>query len=198
MRLLKLIPDNTNIGFVRLRAWAFGLTAILTIAAAVLVGVRGLNFGVDFKGGVMIEAHFQAPPQENVLRSDIDRMHVGEASLSTFGDASTYSIRLPLPTATDEGATNRLVKNVQGALSAKYPGVVFNRAETVSSKVSDELIRNAFFNGSILSWQIIIPDFGTVSGPFQATALEYSGEHNGEVTFDIALESAGVISFGAL
>jgi TP901-1 family phage major tail protein len=65
-------------------------------------------------------------------------------------------------------------------------------------QASDELIRNAFFNGSILSWQIIIPDFGTVSGPFQATALEYSGEHNGEVTFDIALESAGVISFGAL
>ncbi|TCR93166.1 phage major tail protein, TP901-1 family [Rhizobium sp. BK376] len=65
-------------------------------------------------------------------------------------------------------------------------------------QASDELIRNAFFNGSILSWQIVIPDFGTVSGPFQATALEYSGEHNGEVTFDIALESAGVISFGAL
>jgi TP901-1 family phage major tail protein len=65
-------------------------------------------------------------------------------------------------------------------------------------QASDELIRNAFFNGSILSWQIVIPDFGTVSGPFQATALEYSGEHNGEVTFDIALESAGVIAFGAL
>jgi preprotein translocase subunit SecF len=142
MRLLKLIPDNTNIGFVRLRKWAFGLTALLTIAAAVLVGVRGLNFGVDFKGGVMIEAHFQTPPGENALRSDIDRLHVGEASLSTFGNANTYSIRLPLPAATDEGATNRLVKSVQGALAAKYPGVIFNRAETVSGKVSDELIRN--------------------------------------------------------
>ncbi|KAA0699972.1 phage major tail protein, TP901-1 family [Neorhizobium sp. P12A] len=65
-------------------------------------------------------------------------------------------------------------------------------------QASDELIRNAFFNGSILSWQIVIPDFGAVSGPFQATALEYSGEHNGEVTFDIALESAGVITFGAI
>ena len=141
MRLLKLIPDNTNIGFVRLRAWAFGLTAILTIAAAVLVGVRGLNFGVDFKGGVMVEARFQVPPSENALRSDIDRLHVGEAALSTLGgDASTYSIRLPLPKETDEGATNRLVKTVQGSLSAKYPGVIFNRAETVSGKVSDELI----------------------------------------------------------
>jgi TP901-1 family phage major tail protein len=65
-------------------------------------------------------------------------------------------------------------------------------------QASDELIRNAFFGGAILSWQIVIPDFGTVTGPFQATALEYAGEHNGEVTFDIALESAGVVSFGAL
>jgi len=159
MRLLKLIPDNTNIGFVRLRAWAFGLTAALTIAAAVLVGVRGLNFGVDFKGGVLIEAHFQAPPNENALRSDIDRLHVGEASLSTFGNASTYSIRLPLPKTNDEGATNRLVKSVQAALAAKYPNVVFNRAETVSSKVSGELIRSgllavflAVFAIAVFSW----------------------------------------------
>ena len=65
-------------------------------------------------------------------------------------------------------------------------------------QASDALIRAAFFNGSILSWQIVIPDFGTVTGAFQATALEYSGAHNGEVTFDIALESAGAIAFGAL
>jgi preprotein translocase subunit SecF len=75
MRLLKLIPDNTNIGFVRLRKWAFALTALLTLAAAVLVGVRGLNFGVDFKGGVMIEARFQGPPSEDALRADIEQLH---------------------------------------------------------------------------------------------------------------------------
>ena len=64
-------------------------------------------------------------------------------------------------------------------------------------QTSDGLIRNAFFNGTILSWQVVVPDFGTVGGPFQVTALEYSGEHNGEVTFDIALEFAGAISFVA-
>ncbi|MGO4439644.1 phage major tail protein, TP901-1 family [Rhizobium sp. RAF56] len=64
-------------------------------------------------------------------------------------------------------------------------------------QTSDGLIRSAFFNGTILSWQVVVPDFGTVGGPFQVTALEYSGEHNGEVTFDIALESAGAISFVA-
>lgn len=60
---------------------------------------------------------------------------------------------------------------------------------------SDELIRTAFFNGEILNWQIVVPDFGVVGGAFQITALEYGGAHDGEVTFEIALESAGAVSF---
>lgn len=63
---------------------------------------------------------------------------------------------------------------------------------------SDARLRSAFFAGEILSCQIVIPDFGTVSGPFQMSALEYSGQHNGEVQFEAALESAGALSFGAL
>lgn len=62
-------------------------------------------------------------------------------------------------------------------------------------QASDELVRAAFFAGSILTWQVVIPGFGTVSGLFQVTALDYSGEHDGELKFDIALESAGEISF---
>jgi len=65
-------------------------------------------------------------------------------------------------------------------------------------QASDELVRAAFFAGALLSWQIVVPDFGAVSGPFQVTALEYSGGHAGEVQFELALESAGAIGFGAL
>jgi len=65
-------------------------------------------------------------------------------------------------------------------------------------QASDELVRAAFFTGTILDWQVLIPDFGTVTGAFQITALEYSGQHDGELTFDLALESAGALSFGAL
>jgi TP901-1 family phage major tail protein len=60
---------------------------------------------------------------------------------------------------------------------------------------SDAEIRSRFFAGTIAAWQRIVPDFGTVAGPFQITALEYSGNHDGEVTFEMALESAGAISF---
>jgi TP901-1 family phage major tail protein len=65
-------------------------------------------------------------------------------------------------------------------------------------QASDATIREAFFNGAILPWQIVVPDFGTLTGSFQLTALEYSGQHNGEVLFEIAMESAGELSFGAV
>lgn len=63
---------------------------------------------------------------------------------------------------------------------------------------SDARMRTAFFNGEIIDWQLVIPDFGTVEGPFQITALEYSGNHDGEVGFELALESAGALTFGAM
>jgi len=62
---------------------------------------------------------------------------------------------------------------------------------------SDALVRQRFFAGEIGDWQLVVPDFGTVEGPFQVTALEYTGAHDGEVTFEVALESAGAISFTA-
>lgn len=62
---------------------------------------------------------------------------------------------------------------------------------------SDELVRAAFFNGAVKDCQVVIPDFGTVEGPFQIVSLEFAGEHNGEVSFDLALESAGELIFAA-
>ncbi len=61
--------------------------------------------------------------------------------------------------------------------------------------LSDELVKSVFFNSNIVPWQIIIPDFGLVEGLFQIVSLEYAGQHDGEVTFNIALESAGEINF---
>ena len=64
--------------------------------------------------------------------------------------------------------------------------------------VSDARIRQIFFDGTAASLQIVVPDFGTIAGLFQVTGLEYRGDHAGEVTFDIALESAGALTFAAL
>ena len=62
---------------------------------------------------------------------------------------------------------------------------------------SDALARQVFFDGLIRAWQVILPDFGMISGAFQITSLDYRGEHAGEVTFEIAMESAGALAFAA-
>lgn len=62
---------------------------------------------------------------------------------------------------------------------------------------SDETVRQHFFDGVTFNCQLVMPDFGTIEGPFLITSLEYSGNHDGEVTFETAMESAGELSFGA-
>lgn len=63
---------------------------------------------------------------------------------------------------------------------------------------SDAALRQIFFDGRVALFQAVIPDFGTITGPFQVTALEYAGEHNGEVTFEATLESAGALTFAVV
>ncbi len=63
---------------------------------------------------------------------------------------------------------------------------------------ADEWVRRSFFDATILNWQVIVPSFGIIQGLFQMSALDYRGEHAGEVTFELALESAGALTFTAI
>lgn len=79
-----------------------------------------------------------------------------------------------------------------GVKSARLSGSgIFKDAE------SDALIRSYVFDGTIRDWQIVVPDFGVVEGLFQITSFELTGRHDGEVAFEIALESAGALTFDA-
>jgi phage major tail protein, TP901-1 family len=79
-----------------------------------------------------------------------------------------------------------------GAKHAKVSGSgIFKDA------ASDALIRQYVFDGTIRDWQVVIPDFGTVEGPFQIAAFELNGRHDGEVAFDLSLDSAGELTFTA-
>lgn len=192
MRLLKLVPDNTNIGFVRIRFIAFLVTALLTVAALGATATRGLNLGVDFVGGLMIEAQFPEAPPLDKVRSTIDGLGVGSSALQQFGDPRTVSIRLPIAEGADEGATNKVVGDVSRALKAQFPGITFTRTDTVSGKVSGELIRNgvlavvlAVFGIAIFSWLryewqfgvstfvAIVHDVIVTLGFFAITQLEF-------------------------
>ena len=79
-----------------------------------------------------------------------------------------------------------------GARSARITGSGIFKDAT-----SDETVRAYMFNGTVRDWQVVIPDFGTVAGLFQISALEFSGRHDGELAFEITLESAGALTFTA-
>lgn len=80
-----------------------------------------------------------------------------------------------------------------GVRSARVTG-----AGVFKDGASDALIRSYVFSGTIRNWQVIVPDFGAIEGPFHIAAFELSGRHDGEVSFDVSLESAGELTFTAL
>jgi preprotein translocase subunit SecF len=138
MRLLKLVPDSTNIDFMRWRNLALVLSILATVAGLVLVGVRGLNLGVDFVGGQMIRTTFAQPIDVEQLRGRVGALGLGEASIQEFGGPTTYQIRLPRPEG-DEAAANRAASRVRAMIEQQYPGARVDAVETVSGKVSEEL-----------------------------------------------------------
>ncbi|MEL7114217.1 MAG: phage major tail protein, TP901-1 family [Pseudomonadota bacterium] len=80
-----------------------------------------------------------------------------------------------------------------GVKSASISGSgIFRDAST------DERARQIFFDADVPNFQVIVPDFGTVEGPFQITSIEYAGTHDGEATFELSMASAGALSFTAL
>ena len=139
MRLLKLIPDNTNLDFMRWRNIALVLSIIVTVASIALVAVRGLNLGVDFVGGQMIRVTFSQPAPIEEVRETVGNLNLGDASIQEFGDPKTISIRMGLPDG-GEGAAVAAATKVRTAIAAKHPDAQF-AIDSVSGKVSNELYR---------------------------------------------------------
>jgi preprotein translocase subunit SecF len=138
MKLLKLVPDNTNIDFMRWRNLALILSIIATVASLVIVGVRGLNLGVDFVGGQMVRVTFAQPIDVEQLRSQVGQLELGEASIQESGGPRTYQIRLPKPEG-GEAAANAAASRVRALVEQQYQGARVDAVETVSGRVSEEL-----------------------------------------------------------
>ena len=138
MRLLKLVPDNTNIDFMRVRNVALILSIIATVASLVLVGVKGLNLGIDFVGGQVVRTEFQQPVNIEDLRAKVAALGQGDASIQEFGGSQTYQIRLPRPEGPVTAAA-AAVTELRTMLQREYPGARVDAGESVSGKVSEEL-----------------------------------------------------------
>ena len=140
MKLLKLIPDNTNIKFLRWRIPFYVVSLLLMAASVGLVATKGLNLGVDFVGGQMVRATFvdsaEAPIAE--VREQIDALGYGEPVIQQMGAPNTISIRLKLP---EEGLTEQMVRETRAALEDNHADVRIDDVQGVSGKVSDELFQ---------------------------------------------------------
>jgi TP901-1 family phage major tail protein len=121
----------------------------------------------------------------------------GSGSFLTVAGLKTRSLALNAASidVTDAESAGRWRELLDGA-GIKRASVSGNGI--FKDQTSDEQIRALFFSGTIRNCQLILPDFGTLQGPFQITALEFSGDHAGEVTFNLSLDSAGELTFEAL
>jgi preprotein translocase subunit SecF len=148
MKLLKLVPDDTNIHFLKWRNVAFAVSSILMIASWALLLTKGLNYGVDFIGGQMIRATFTQTTSAPVtdLREKVGKLGYGEPTIQRFGKENQVSIRLKLPKGAEKNPdlANKMADRITGSLKATYPGVRIDGVDSVSGKVSSELFTKGF------------------------------------------------------
>lgn len=138
MNGLRLIPEKTSIPFIGLRKLFYAISLIVMALTIASYFIKGLNFGIDFKGGIMIEAKSDKAVDVGALRTKINSLGLGDTSLQEFGSPQDILIRLEH----QEGGS----KGQQNAIAAlKFTlgdGVEFRRIETVGPKVGQELIQN--------------------------------------------------------
>jgi preprotein translocase subunit SecF len=142
MKLLKLIPDNTNIRFLRWRVPFYAVSLLLMAASLALVFTKGLNFGVDFVGGQSVRVTFAeatAPVAE--VREEIAALGYGEPIIQQIGEPNQISVRMKLPEQSEAALAETMVRDIRATLEENHPGVSIGSARAVSGKVSDELYR---------------------------------------------------------
>ncbi len=137
MRPLRLIPPDTNFSFIALRKRAYIVSILLILATAVSLGVQGLNFGIDFVGGTLIEVRTKGPADISAMRQTLSALDRGEVGLQEFGQPTDVLIRIQQQPGGDaaQQATVAAVKEALGDTVEEY-----RRVEVVGPKVGGELI----------------------------------------------------------
>ncbi len=136
MRLLKLVPDDINIPFMSFRKVFLSISALAVVVSLALVFVKGMSFGIDFQGGILIEVRMPQAANLSQMRGQLGALGLGEVSLQEFGNPADVLIRIGAQDG-DATAQQAAVAAVKDALGA---GVDYRRVEFVGPKVSSELL----------------------------------------------------------
>lgn len=134
---LKLIPDQTKIDFVGKRYFAYGFTFLLFLISFTSLGFKGLNMGIDFKGGILIEAKALNEFSLATMRADLEKMDLGEIALQAAGTDGEIMINVQQQDSI--AATNKATQDITNYLGQKFE---IRRTELVGPKVGDELFKS--------------------------------------------------------
>ena len=138
---LRLIPDHTDIPFLRLRRGFFIFSATLIVLSIVLLFAKGLNFGIDFEGGILIEVGTEQKADIAGMRATLGDLGLGEVSLQEFGNETDVLIRVERQPG-DAEAQQAAITIVRNALEKSFgSGLTYRRTEFVGPKVGAELIQ---------------------------------------------------------
>ena len=138
--LLRIVPDDTRIQFMRGRFLGLLTSAVLSVASVILFFYPGLHLGIDFRGGVVMEVRTPGPADFAGLRGALAAAGIGEAGVQRFGAEDQVAIRLEPPG--DEAGTQALVARVRAAIEQAQPGARVVRTDAVGASVSAELFRD--------------------------------------------------------
>lgn len=148
MRGIVLIPDNMNIDFSGLRFLSFGFTLLMILSSIGLVATKGLNFGIDFTGGTLIEVRLPEVPKLDELRENINALGMGSVSIQEFGSPKDLMIRMPEQekpkgwTPEQPDPNKVAIEKIQTVINAQFKGEKtpdYRRVEFVGPQVGEEL-----------------------------------------------------------
>ncbi|WP_048645557.1 protein translocase subunit SecD [Nitratireductor soli] len=167
---IKLIPDGTSIRFMRGRFVGIAVSVILSLVSIGLFVKPGLNYGVDFRGGIQMEVVTQGPTDLATLRSGLDGLGLGEVALQEFGNASTVLLRAERQPGGEEAQTAG-VQKIRERLSQIAPGSTVERTEVVGPKVSGELATAGILSVIFASLAMLVYIWARFEWPFAVGAI---------------------------
>ncbi|MDZ5448775.1 protein translocase subunit SecF [Labrys sp. ZIDIC5] len=140
MRHLRIVPDNTSFGFIRFRRISFPISAVLSILALVLFFTHGLNYGIDFKGGIALGVTAQSgQPDVQAIRDKLTPLGLGEVQIQSFGDKGQVLMRIALQPGGD-AEQNAVAEKVKQTLAPDYISGKDDQIQIIGPSVSQELV----------------------------------------------------------